>query len=84
MDLGNRRRPARWLLAVLLFQPLAAGSADKSEYFEKKIRPLLAEHCYACHSSVVSLNFVYDNRQFLFQKGDCHATRTQTSSLDSQ
>ena len=34
--------------------------------------------------SVVSLNYVYDNRQFLFQKGDCHATRTQTSSLDSQ
>ena len=33
---------------------------------------------------VLSLKFVYYNRQFLFQKGDCHATRTQTSSLDSQ
>ena len=51
MDLGNRRRPAPWLLAVLLSQPLIAASADNSEYFEKKIRPLLAEHCYACHSS---------------------------------
>ena len=51
MDLGNRRRPAPWLLMVLLSQPLIAGSADGGEYFEKKIRPLLAEHCYACHSS---------------------------------
>ncbi len=51
MDLGNRRRPAPWLLAVLLSQPLIAASADDGEFFEKKIRPLLAEHCYACHSS---------------------------------
>ena len=51
MELGNRRCPAPWLLAVLLSQPLIAGPADGGEYFEKKIRPLLAEHCYACHSS---------------------------------
>ncbi len=51
MELGNWKFPAPWLLAVLLSQPLIAGSADDAEYFEKKIRPLLAEHCYACHSS---------------------------------
>ena len=51
MELGNWRFPAPWLLAVLLSQTLIAGSADDAEYFEKKIRPLLAEHCYACHSS---------------------------------
>ncbi|MCY3776696.1 MAG: DUF1549 domain-containing protein [Candidatus Aminicenantes bacterium] len=51
MDLGNRRFPAPWLIVVLLSQPLSAGSADGGEFFEKKIRPLLAEHCYACHSS---------------------------------
>ncbi|MEO6245482.1 MAG: DUF1549 domain-containing protein, partial [Opitutaceae bacterium] len=28
----------------------AAGSADDLEFFEKKIRPLLAERCYECHS----------------------------------
>ena len=51
MDLGKRKHPAPWLLAVLLSQPLIAGPADAGEYFEKKIRPLLARHCYACHSS---------------------------------
>ena len=51
MDLGNGRRPAPWLLAVLLSQPLIAGPANDGDYFEKKIRPLLARHCYACHSS---------------------------------
>ena len=42
------------------------------------------QHWRRCATSVVSLYFAYDNRQFLIQKGDCHATRTQTSSLDSQ
>lgn len=26
-------------------------SSDKTEFFEKKIRPVLAEHCYSCHNS---------------------------------
>ena len=46
-------------LAVLLFagaassQPPNAGAAPdaaKVEYFEKKVRPILADHCYHCHS----------------------------------
>jgi hypothetical protein len=33
--------------------PVAAGEASPSEaeLFERRIRPVLAEHCYACHSS---------------------------------
>ena len=29
----------------------AAPSAEQVEFFEKKIRPVLAEHCYECHNS---------------------------------
>ena len=28
----------------------AAPTAEQVEFFEKKIRPVLAEHCYECHS----------------------------------
>ena len=38
----------------LLFLALALSSAwaeDGVEFFEKKIRPVLSEHCYECHGS---------------------------------
>ena len=44
-----------WSLVVLetcLAQQKA--SADEFTFFEKKIRPVLAEHCYRCHSSETS------------------------------
>ncbi|QEF98115.1 Planctomycete cytochrome C [Stieleria maiorica] len=28
-----------------------ASSTEKLEFFEKEVRPLLAEHCYSCHST---------------------------------
>ena len=55
---GSSSRPAkmlirsfpRWLVLVLLLgrSPLAADSAV--DFFEKRVRPVLAEHCYECHS----------------------------------
>ena len=42
------------LLAVCLLAPLAvaddAGTEAGEAFFEQRIRPLLVEHCYACHS----------------------------------
>ena len=45
-------------LAILLFagvassQPQASAPApEKVAYFEKKVRPILAEHCFQCHST---------------------------------
>ncbi len=45
-------------LAILLFagaatskQPTAAPDAAKVEFFEKKVRPIFADHCYHCHSA---------------------------------
>ena len=45
----------RYLIAVLLILPLTAHAADTNaagnEFFEKNIRPLLADKCYTCHSA---------------------------------
>ena len=30
--------------------PLRTTALEQVEFFEKKIRPLLAEHCYECHA----------------------------------
>ena len=38
-------------LLALTLASLAAGAADDSEFFEKRIRPVLATNCYACHGS---------------------------------
>ena len=46
---------ARTLLAVLLLWiglGLPTGeSADEAEFFEKRVGPVLAKHCYQCHSA---------------------------------
>ena len=50
--------PSRWprlLICVLVLWPAAGGDAlcradDGIEFFERKIRPVLVEHCYKCHS----------------------------------
>jgi hypothetical protein len=50
---ASRRRAALALIAVLAIcapRPVLAADADGLEFFEKKIRPLLAERCYECHS----------------------------------
>jgi len=40
-------------LALIAFvtAPLSAQSSSGTEFFEKEIRPILAEKCYGCHSS---------------------------------
>src|ERR1700722_10690376 len=37
------------LLALFLTGPLLAQSAEQTEFFEKKIRPIFATKCAACH-----------------------------------
>ena len=42
-------------LLIAFFLPLIAGQlnaqSDNYEFFEKKIRPVLADNCYSCHAS---------------------------------
>jgi cytochrome c553 len=50
----SRHRAAAPLAVAVLcvtVAPATARAADGAEFFETKVRPVLAEHCYACHSA---------------------------------
>ncbi|QEG42609.1 PSD1 and planctomycete cytochrome C domain-containing protein [Roseimaritima ulvae] len=68
-----------WLPApVSAEQPLAVAgdtalSAEDIEYFERKIRPLLSQHCYECHSAdadTVHAGLLLDSAQAIAAGGD--------------
>ncbi len=68
------RTPA---FAWLLFAAIPASAADpnpeQTEFFEKKVRPILVEHCYKCHSAEskkLKGGLRVDGRVFLLQGGD--------------
>ena len=68
---------ARWLTLALACVLLPAGTsfaaerAEGTEFFEKKIRPLLAENCYACHSAktIASGELKLDTKEALLKGG---------------
>ena len=47
------------LLIALLLSSMPALAAEFAaadlEFFEKKIRPVLAEHCFKCHLSLIHI-----------------------------
>ena len=62
------------MLLVLL--PAPAFADDDLAFFESKIRPLLAEHCYECHSaraSKVKGGLLLDSREGVQKGGDSGA-----------
>jgi cytochrome c553 len=69
-------RSMRYLSAFLfLATPLRAAepSAEQAEFFEKKIRPVLVEQCYSCHSASAAKlkgGLRLDSRDALLTGGD--------------
>ncbi|MCY3756581.1 MAG: hypothetical protein OXG96_02550, partial [Acidobacteria bacterium] len=47
----------------------AGAVADPEDYFELRIRPLLVEKCYNCHSETASSGLKVNSRQALIQGG---------------
>ena len=49
----SAREVAVWVVAISLFSVRAAdpSSLAGSSFFEQRIRPVLADHCYKCHST---------------------------------
>ena len=79
----TRWRPAAaalaWLAFGCRFEPLrpATPSADQIEFFENEIRPLLAAHCYSCHSFRTAAPLAglrLDSRDGLLRGGDSGPT----------
>ncbi|MEO1527120.1 MAG: DUF1549 domain-containing protein, partial [Planctomycetota bacterium] len=65
---------------VAFLSPFVAAApptrAEQLEFFEKDIRPLLAEHCYSCHSvnaDRVEASLLLDSRQAHVRGGDSGA-----------
>ena len=47
----HRRRFIALLGFLSVAMPALAAGAEDAEFFEKKVRPLLVERCYECHSA---------------------------------
>ncbi|MCE9532760.1 MAG: DUF1549 domain-containing protein, partial [Planctomycetes bacterium] len=75
----NANRLLRSLPVLLLLAPslnAAEPPAEQVEFFEKKIRPLLVEHCFACHSPAASKlkgGLRVDSREAFLAGGDSGA-----------
>jgi hypothetical protein len=66
------------ILSVVILTLPADAFADESgiEFFEKKIRPVLVEHCYSCHSeekNKIKGGLVLDTKAGLLKGGDTGA-----------
>ncbi len=67
---------AAWRVAAFMAgSPALSQAADPagSEFFEQKIRPILVENCYKCHSpeaEKVKGGFLLDTREHLLKGGD--------------
>ena len=48
----------------------AGGGVDSREFFEKRIRPVLANHCFACHTDLQTSGLRVDSRERLLKGGN--------------
>lgn len=59
-------------------------STESMQFFEQKIRPLLIEHCFECHSTTTETNggLVLDSREGIVRGGD-HGAAVDLQNVDS-
>src|SRR4051812_10600627 len=64
---------ACWALAFSAAHASAAGIAPSFDFFEGKIRPILVDNCYPCHSQQapkIKGGLLLDSRDTLLKGGD--------------
>jgi cytochrome c553 len=54
---------------LLTLAGLGYGQGDPAEFFETQVRPVLAEHCFACHTTSKLGGLQIDTREGLLQGG---------------
>jgi mono/diheme cytochrome c family protein len=64
--------PARTSAATLTAEQLAATSSqeDPTQFFTQKIRPVLAQNCYSCHTTEAAGGLRLDSRAAVLKGGD--------------
>src|SRR5205085_11101072 len=61
------------LIFCMLLPLASAARAEDGEFFEKKIRPLLVENCYKCHSATsqkLKGGFRLDSKEMALKGGE--------------
>jgi hypothetical protein len=58
------------MVALMLGLPMAGWADAKTDFFEAKIRPVLATHCFECHGHKDKGGLKLDSRTAILQGGD--------------
>ena len=86
--LGAAANPAAAPVAALFVQPPPDGLSERArlEFFEQKVRPLLVEKCYSCHSEKAEKQkggLLLDSRESILKGGDSGAAASPGSAAGS-
>ena len=63
-------RPVALIALAVLGFPAAAAAQSPTDFFETRVRPVLAASCYACHARLQSGGLRVDSREALLQGGE--------------
>src|SRR5262245_41706597 len=66
----SKAKLAALLTAFGTLGPLLWGQSDRTEFFETRIRPVLAENCYSCHTQLQTSGLRVDSRASLLRGGN--------------
>src|SRR6267154_4370644 len=58
-----------FLLPLLLMAQTEDRTAEKTEFFEKHVRPVLAQNCFACHTNSRMAGLRLDSREDILKGG---------------
>src|SRR2546428_4872429 len=68
---GSRERMVGLVGAVLFAAtPGLSAPNDPIEFFKTRVRPILAEHCFACHTNLKSGGLQLDSREHMLTGGN--------------